>query len=341
MPSSLLSSAAVASARSMSPLPTRRHVHKIVRENIARESAPAHRRKPPLLRGSDARFRQRTRRVKHTAEEYVRGDVHTNSAEGYFSIFKRGMRGVYQHCGEKHLHRYLAEYDFRYNHRVKLGLQRWRTCGACREECGWQASHVSGASLSPTTAKPPVASCAGGRKPIQASPKSSEDLGSVGPYKVRDQPGTSCYTLVQLCRRNLNGGEWGRPPVASWPGPGCPRKPNRSRAAGLDDVVSNRIVNPNSSYGQARLRSLSKGSSAMALYCDSMNVTKVNEQDAFKTVHSPGKLVPILRHLHLRKLQRTRTLATKAIRSRLRTNTSTHHPRPIGWKLLVYAQQKE
>ena len=47
--------------------------------------------------------------------------MHTNSAEGFFSIFKRGMRGIYQHCREKHLHRYLAEYDFRYNHRVRLG----------------------------------------------------------------------------------------------------------------------------------------------------------------------------------------------------------------------------
>lgn len=52
----------------------------------------------------------------------MRGDVHTNSAEGYFSIFKRGMRGIYQHCAEKHLHRYLAEYDFRYNHRIRLGF---------------------------------------------------------------------------------------------------------------------------------------------------------------------------------------------------------------------------
>jgi transposase-like protein len=59
--------------------------------------------------------------VKHTAKEYVRGDVTTNSVEGYFSIFKRGMKGVYQHCKEKHLHRYLAEFDFRYNHRIKLG----------------------------------------------------------------------------------------------------------------------------------------------------------------------------------------------------------------------------
>jgi hypothetical protein len=47
--------------------------------------------------------------------------VHTNSAAGYFSIFKRGMKGVYQHCSEKHLHRCLAEFDFRYNHRIKLG----------------------------------------------------------------------------------------------------------------------------------------------------------------------------------------------------------------------------
>lgn len=60
--------------------------------------------------------------VKHGQEEYVRGDVHTNTAEGYFSIFKRGMKGVYQHCREKHLHRYMAEFDFRYNNRVALGI---------------------------------------------------------------------------------------------------------------------------------------------------------------------------------------------------------------------------
>ncbi len=60
--------------------------------------------------------------VKHSKEEYVRGDVHTNSIEGYFSIFKRGMRGVYQQCAENHLHRYLAEFDFRYNARAALGV---------------------------------------------------------------------------------------------------------------------------------------------------------------------------------------------------------------------------
>lgn len=60
--------------------------------------------------------------VNHSRGEYVRGDVHTNSVEGYFGLFKRGMRGVYQHCKEKHLHRYLAEFDFRYNHRVAMGV---------------------------------------------------------------------------------------------------------------------------------------------------------------------------------------------------------------------------
>jgi transposase-like protein len=58
----------------------------------------------------------------HGAKEYVRGIVHTNTIEGYFSVFKRGMKGVYQHCGKQHLHRYLAEFDFRYNHRIALGI---------------------------------------------------------------------------------------------------------------------------------------------------------------------------------------------------------------------------
>ncbi len=60
--------------------------------------------------------------MKHSAGEYVRGTVYTNTIEGVFSIFKRGMKGVYQHCAEKHLHRYLAEFDFRYNHRVALNI---------------------------------------------------------------------------------------------------------------------------------------------------------------------------------------------------------------------------
>lgn len=61
----------------------------------------------------------------HAAGEYVSRFnplVHTNTVEGSFSIFKRGMRGVYQHCSKKHLHRYLAEFDFRYSNRVALGI---------------------------------------------------------------------------------------------------------------------------------------------------------------------------------------------------------------------------
>jgi transposase-like protein len=60
--------------------------------------------------------------VNHREEEYVRGNVHTNTIEGFFSIFKRGMKGVYQHCSEDHLHRYLTEFSFRYSHRAKLGF---------------------------------------------------------------------------------------------------------------------------------------------------------------------------------------------------------------------------
>lgn len=62
------------------------------------------------------------RSVKHSAGEYVRGIVHSNTIESYFSVFKRGMKGTYQHCAEKHLHRYLAEFDFRHNRRVALGV---------------------------------------------------------------------------------------------------------------------------------------------------------------------------------------------------------------------------
>jgi hypothetical protein len=60
--------------------------------------------------------------VNHSQEEYVRGHVHTNTVEGFYSIFKRGMKGIYQHCSEKHLHRYLSEFDFRYSNRIRLGV---------------------------------------------------------------------------------------------------------------------------------------------------------------------------------------------------------------------------
>jgi transposase-like protein len=67
--------------------------------------------------------------VDHSRDEYGYWDretgenVNTNTIEGYYSIFKRGMKGVYQHCSEKHLHRYLAEFDFRYSNRSRLGVE--------------------------------------------------------------------------------------------------------------------------------------------------------------------------------------------------------------------------
>jgi transposase-like protein len=64
--------------------------------------------------------------VDHSKDEYARRDgetvITTNTIESYFSVFKRGMRGTYQHCAEKHLHRYLAEFDFRHNNRIALGV---------------------------------------------------------------------------------------------------------------------------------------------------------------------------------------------------------------------------
>ena len=60
--------------------------------------------------------------VDHSKYEWARGDVHTNTLENFFSIFKRGLVGIYQHMDKKHLNRYLAEFDFRRNTRAKLGI---------------------------------------------------------------------------------------------------------------------------------------------------------------------------------------------------------------------------
>jgi ISXO2-like transposase domain len=65
---------------------------------------------------------ERHEMVDHGAGEYVRGDAHSNTVEGYFSILKRGVYGVYHHISEAHLKRYLAEFDFRYNERSALGV---------------------------------------------------------------------------------------------------------------------------------------------------------------------------------------------------------------------------
>jgi transposase-like protein len=105
---------------------TKEQIVPIVRENIARESH--------LMTDEARRYERLGRefakhdRVDHSREEYAYVDretgvtVSTNTVEGYYSIFKRGMVGIYQHCGEQHLHRYLAEFDFRYSNRVKLGV---------------------------------------------------------------------------------------------------------------------------------------------------------------------------------------------------------------------------
>ncbi len=92
----------------------------IVRANIARETALMTDEGRQYLEVG-AEFASHDT-VNHSQEEYVRGHVHTNTVEGYYSIFKRGMKGIYQHCAEKHLHRYLAEFDFRYSNRVRLGV---------------------------------------------------------------------------------------------------------------------------------------------------------------------------------------------------------------------------
>ncbi|EKF20111.1 IS1595 family transposase [Nitratireductor pacificus] len=105
----------------------------IVRENIAKESQ--------LMTDEAVHYKRVGKefafhgRVEHSAKEYGRTEyghdgerifsvnINTNTVEGYYSIFKRGMKGVYQHCAEHHLHRYLAEFDFRYSNRSALGVE--------------------------------------------------------------------------------------------------------------------------------------------------------------------------------------------------------------------------
>ncbi len=73
--------------------------------------------------------------VAHTRGEYVSRDdpsITTNQIEGFFGIFKRGMRGIYQHCGKQHLHRYLAEFDFRYTNREATGCNDTERARAVR-----------------------------------------------------------------------------------------------------------------------------------------------------------------------------------------------------------------
>ena len=95
-------------------------VRDILMENVSSKSI-LHTDESNLYKGTGKAFADH-QTVTHSKKEYVRGDVHTNTIENVWSVFKRGMRGVYQHCGEAHLPRYLAEFDFRYNRRAKLGI---------------------------------------------------------------------------------------------------------------------------------------------------------------------------------------------------------------------------
>jgi hypothetical protein len=99
---------------------TKENIVPIIRENIDREA--------------NRYSKIGTEFAKHDVVDHSRGEygytdretgakINTNTIEGYYSIFKRGMKGVYQHCGEKHLHRYLAEFDFRYSNRSALGFE--------------------------------------------------------------------------------------------------------------------------------------------------------------------------------------------------------------------------
>lgn len=98
----------------------RASVERIVRENVSK-GARLHTDESRLYGRVGHEFAAHER-VRHSAGEYVRGDVHTNSAEGFFGLFKKSMAAVYQHCDEKYLARYLNEYAFRYNTRTKLGV---------------------------------------------------------------------------------------------------------------------------------------------------------------------------------------------------------------------------
>jgi transposase-like protein len=105
---------------------TKENIVPIVRENLDRESH--------LMTDEARRYETVGKEfAKHDVVDHHRGEygytdhetgakINTNTVEGYYSIFKRGMKGVYQHCSEKHLHRYLAEFDFRYSNRIALGV---------------------------------------------------------------------------------------------------------------------------------------------------------------------------------------------------------------------------
>jgi transposase-like protein len=130
----------------------------IVRQNIARETAVV---------TDEANYYSSLNcdyfhaSVNHGQEEWAVGEFHTNSVEGYYSIFKRGMKGIYQHCSEKHLHRYLAEYDFRYSNRAKLGVDdEQRAAAIVKGVKGKRLTYRTAGGPRPGAPVPPVCAAA-------------------------------------------------------------------------------------------------------------------------------------------------------------------------------------
>lgn len=123
---------------------TASQIHPIVLGNIARE-ARLMTDEAKMYRKIGREFAEHGTTV-HAAGNYVSKvdrTIHTNTVEGAFSIFKRGMRGVYQHCGEQHLHRYLAEFEFRYNNRIANGVDdRMRTAAAVQGIVGKRLTYA-------------------------------------------------------------------------------------------------------------------------------------------------------------------------------------------------------
>lgn len=108
------------------------HVESATKENVREVLFRNASRKSVLFTDESNLYRElgkdyaQHRTVVHGRGQYVRYEadqvIHTNTIENVFLVFKRGMHGTYQHCGEAHLHRYLAEFDFRYNRRAKIGF---------------------------------------------------------------------------------------------------------------------------------------------------------------------------------------------------------------------------
>ncbi len=106
-----------------------RHVASVSAENLKPVLIEQLDRASSLMTDGEGQYRligplfARHETVNHGIGEYVRGDAHTNTIEGYFSILKRGVTGVYHHVSAAHLKRYLGEFDFRYNERSAIGVK--------------------------------------------------------------------------------------------------------------------------------------------------------------------------------------------------------------------------